>query len=616
MSEPSMSEPSMSRVDPIFARVTAPGSVFEIGERDGLRRFVNAPCDLNMLIEAARAHGDKTCIVEGERRYSFEDIFRLRDALVVLLEISAREHVAICMRNRSEWMIAFLAVIRAGGVAVLVNSRAAPVELAAAVHDTDAKLVLADEQGAALLAEGGYAERLINAENFLAQHEARPEALPPILPERLAASADDACAILFTSGTTGRVKGAVLTHENLITGVMSMQLSGLMVLYNMAKASGVAVETLRAQMPQQVVLQIFPLFHISGLGAGFLSPLFSGSRIVLLPRWDVAQAVRLIEEEKITQFTAVPTMLWDMVQATTSEALASETPASEAPASKSTTASKTTSKAPLLSSLRNIGTGGQALPINLLDAVHKLCPQAIMGTGYGMTECAGSVAMAVGEDFLRNRASAGRVLALVDMKIVGLNDEEMPTGEAGEILVRGAMVMKEYWKQPAATDKVLGADGWLRTGDIGCVDAQGYVFLIDRKKDMVISGGENIYCAEVERIMNEMPQIRECAALGLPDERLGEALVAVVVADTALETAPAPGTTPGTGTRDRARDRGPGVAPADEVLRAAIIATVGAKLARYKAPRKVFFASALPRNAVGKVDKAMLRASIPAGEKN
>lgn len=534
----------MTLIDPVFAAVTAVGTPFEIGERDGLRRFVAAPPDLNMLIDAAKRHGQKTFIVEGERRLSFDDVFVLRDALVAQLGIKPGDRVAICMRNRSEWMIGFLAVVRAGGIAALLNSRGSPAELMAMVDDVTPVLVLADEDRAALLRAGGYGGRILTADAFAE----RPVQLPPLVP----ADPDSPVAILFTSGTTGRVKGAVLSHTNLITGLLAVQLAGLMVLHDTARAHKIPVETILANLPQASVLQVYPLFHISGLGSAFLSPLFAGTKIVIMERWDPQEALRLIAAEKITQFTAVPTMLWDVLNR-----------AKHADAD--------------LSSLTNIGTGGQALPVNLLDAVRAACPRAVMGTGYGMTEASGSVAMAVGEDFIRNRASAGRVLNLVDMRIEGPDGQTLPIGEAGEIVVRGAMIMRGYWNRPEETAAVLSADGWLRTGDVGYVDDEGYVFIVDRKKDMVISGGENIYCAEVERVMGEMPGIAECAAFGIPDERLGELLVAIVVAE--------------------------------NVTQAQVIAEVGQRLARYKAPGKVAIVDTpLPRNAVGKVDKVKLRA--------
>jgi long-chain acyl-CoA synthetase len=532
----------LTQTDPIFAAVTAPGTPFEIAERDGLRQFVNAPGDLNQLIEAARIHGDKTFIVEGERRLSFAEVFAWRDRVVPQLGIVRGERVAICMRNRAEWIVAYLAVLRAGGVAALLNSRGSPAELGGMIAEVAPALVIADAERTALIRAGGYDGPMLDLTETLQSSLNNPA------PQELAAPTDP-CTILFTSGTSGQAKGAVLSHRALITGLLSIQLTGVMVLHNMARALGIAVETMLAHAPQGATLLVYPLFHISGLGASFLSQLFTGSKIVIMRRWDADEAMRLIEAEKITQFSAVPTMLWDLIN------------------------SADLAKADL-SSLRNIGSGGQALPLNLLEAIHQACPQAVLGTGYGMTETAGSVAQALGEDFLRRRSAAGRVLPLVEMKI------DAEPGEAGEILVRGAMVMNGYWNRPEETAQVLSADGWLRTGDVGLVDEEGYVSIVDRKRDMVISGGENIYCAEVERAMGGLDEVRECAAFGLPDERLGEKLVAVVV--------------------------GAGI-DSERVK-----THVGASLARYKAPVEVRVSpTGLPRNHMDKVDKIKLRALWP-----
>lgn len=533
----------MSKSDPIFDAVTGPRSPFAIGEQGGMRQFANAPPDINMLIEAARAHADKTFIVDGELRLTYAEVFARRDALAAKLDIARGDRVALCMKNGAAWMTGFLAILTRGGVATLINSRGAPAELVAMIDDVSATLVLADTDRAARLREGGYTGRIIEASEFPTSSSTPLEPVPP-------AQADDPAAILFTSGTTGRVKGAVLSHKNLIHGIMLMQLSGVMILHSMALKYGMEVDALRAQMPQGVVLQVYPLFHISGLGSAFLSPMFAGSKIVVLPKWDPDDALRLIAAERVSMFTGVPTMLWDVLNRAKIEGAD-------------------------LSSLTNIGTGGQALPVNLLDAMREACPQAFMGTGYGMTETSGSVAQAVGEDFIRNRAAAGRVLSLVDMQI------DAPPGEAGEILVRGPMVMQGYWNRPEETAAVLSDGGWFRTGDVGLVDDEGYVFIVDRKKDMVISGGENIYCAEVERVMGSLDGVHECAAFGIPDERLGELLVALVRAT------------------DVTADR--------------IKLEVGEKLARYKAPGHVVFVDdPLPRNAVGKVDKIKLRAMWPA----
>ncbi len=550
----------MTASDPAFDALTAPGAPFAIGERDGLRQFVSAPSDINLMIETARRHGDKTFIVEenadgSQRRLSFAQVFAWRDQLVPLLQIKRGERVAICMRNRAEWIVAFLAVIKAGGVAALLNSRGAPGELVAMIDEVTPALVLADSSRAALIREGGYAGRMLDLTHpFDAAEIALIAEAAPIAPVA-EAGADDPCTILFTSGTTGRVKGAVLSHRNLITGLMAVQLAGMQVLHNVAAAMKLSVEALIQGSGQQAVLLVYPLFHISGLGSAFLSPLLAGSKVVIMRRWNADAALRLISDEKITMFSGVPTMIWDVLnRAKLAEAD--------------------------LTSLRNVGSGGQALPVTLLAAMREACPQAMMGTGYGMTECAGSIAQAVGEEFVRKPEAAGRILPLVDVRIEGPDGAILPPGQAGEIVVRGAQVMLGYWNRPEDTAAVLSEDGWLKTGDVGLIDEEGYVFIVDRKKDMVISGGENIYCAEVERVLAQMPGIAECAAFGVPDERLGELLVAMI------------------------RMNDGSVADA-----AAVIDWVAERLARYKAPGKIAFVSEpMPRNHLDKLNKVSLRA--------
>lgn len=542
-----------SRVDPVFAAVTAPGSPFEIGESDGGRVFVNAPRDLNQLIEGARSFGERTFIVDfdganGERRLSFADVFAWRDRLIGQLGIERGDRVAICLRNRAEWIVAFLAVVRAGGIAAVVNSRGAPEELLAMIEDVAPRVVIADDERAQAIRSVGYNGRLLDPADLSRAGEVALEGCEPAAP-------GDPCAILFTSGTTGRVKGAVLSHRSLITGLLGTQLTGAMVMHNIARQYGIPVEAVMQQAPPPSTLLVYPLFHISGLVAGFLAPMLSGGKIVIMRRWSPGEAVRLIEHEQVTQLSTVPTMLWDIVHS----AHLNESD---------------------LGSLRNIGSGGQALPLNLLEAVHQLCPDAMIGVGYGMTETSGAIAQAVGEDFLRVRASAGRVLPLVDLRVEHSDGSPCLPNESGEIMVRSAMVMNGYWQRPEDTAAAFTTDGWLRTGDIGYLNEDGFIFIVDRAKDMVISGGENIYCAEVERVLSELPEVSECATFGVPDDRLGERLVAVVVAQGLEEQA--------------------------------IISWVAGRLAHYKAPARVAFLSgALPRNAVHKVDKIALRALWP-----
>ncbi len=540
-------------IDPIFAAVTAQGAPFEIEERDGVRIFRNAPTDLNQLVASAEHFADRELIVDfegvdGERRFTFAEIFRWRDRVAANLHIERGDRVAICMRNRAEWMVAFLAVIRAGGIAALLNSRGSADELCGMIDDVSPAVVIADAERADLLSHAGFTGRILDAAAMAYLADAP-------LPPYVVADPNDACAILFTSGTTGRAKGAILSHRSLITGLLCAQLTGAMVMHGMAQQYGVPVEAIAAQAPIPAGLLVYPLFHISGLGTGFLATLISGGKIVVMRRWDAQNAVALIESEGVSTLASVPTMLWDMVQC-----------------AKGHQAD--------LSSLRNIGCGGQALPTNLLEEVQTLCPQAMIGVGYGMTETSGSIAQAVGADFLRERGSAGRILPLVDLKIETQDGALAGIGESGEILVRSAMLMNGYWGQADESAAMMTDDGWLRTGDIGYQTEEGYLYIVDRAKDMVISGGENIYCAEVERVLHELPQITECATFGVADARLGERLVAVVQADGLDEQA--------------------------------VVQWVSERLAQYKAPSQVLFtAEPLPRNAVHKVDKRALRAKWP-----
>lgn len=523
-------------------------SAFELVERDGMRQFARAPADLRSLLDSARRHGPATLIVEGERRVTYAEVFARADALAGALGIEAGERVAIAMRNQAEWMIGFLAIVHAGGVAVLVNSRGAPGELAAAVADTDPALVLADEPRAALLRESGFDGRLILPADY-----PDPNGDPPAPPP--AAGPDDPSVIMFTSGTTGRVKGAVLTNRNMVHALMGVQRAGLIILKATADRLGMEPGALIAQAPPVGVLLVYPLFHVSGLTAAFLSTMLGGGKVAVMRRWDADEALQLIAAERLTNLAAVPTMLWDLINRARLDDAD-------------------------LSSLRNVGVGGQALQRTLLDATSAAVPHAVLGTGYGMTETTGSVAMVLGEDFLAHPVSAGRVMDIVDMKVIDAAGAALGPGKVGEICARGPVVMQGYWNRPEDTAAVLSPDGWLRTGDVGTIDAEGYLTIVDRKKDMVISGGENIYCAEVERVLGQIPRVTEYAAFGIPDERLGELLVAAVVGD--------------------------GIDEGE------VIEHVAVHLARYKAPGRVAIVPGpLPRNHMEKVDKAALRAAWP-----
>jgi acyl-CoA synthetase (AMP-forming)/AMP-acid ligase II len=254
-------------------------------------------------------------------------------------------------------------------------------------------------------------------------------------------------------------------------------------------------------MPQSCSLLIFPLFHTSGCSAVFLTALVTGGKLVLMDRWDASEALRLIDREKISTFGGVPTMFWDVLHAPDFSNYD-------------------------LSSLMALSCGGQALPLNLLAEIRTKFPKAFIGAGYGMTETCGAISQANGEAFLANPSASGQVLPMMDVQITDAKGQALPIGEVGEIWAKGATLMQGYYGRPEDT-KASMSGAWFKTGDIGRLDESGFIYIVDRKTDMVISGGENIYCAEVEQVLGRCEGVLALKAFGVEDERLGERLAVV-----------------------------------------------------------------------------------------
>ena len=356
---------------------------------------------------------------------------------------------------------------------------------------------------------------------------------------------------MFTSGTTGLPKGASLSHEGVLTALKTIEYSGALIAKGMAEAFGIDYGTLAEMRPPPVNLLIFPLFHVSGCHAVFLTSLLQGGKVVLMARWNAEEAVALMAREKVTAFPAVPTMHRDLLRL---ESLAEHD----------------------LSSLTSLSVGGQATPPALLADIHRAFPSAVMGTGYGMTESNGTVTLMIGSEFIDNPRSAGRPVSTVDVEVRDDQGRALPANATGELHIRGSTLMTAYAN---SEQDAFDADGWFATGDLGYLDEDGLVYIVDRKTDMVISGGENIYCAEVERVLDQHPNVRESAAFGLPDERLGEKLVATVVPH------------------------------ADgDLTEAELIDHCVSRLAKHKAPKQVRIQRRpLPRNASGKTIKAQVK---------
>jgi long-chain acyl-CoA synthetase len=532
--------------DNLVQMLTSAGAPFELIDvavgGHAMRGFRRAETNLGVLLDNLALFRDREFIVDGDRRLTYGEVEAAAGRIARLLSdrgIGPGERVAIAMRNGPEWMVAFLAIIAIGAIPALVNSRGSASEMLATIDLVGARLTLVDERRDAMLGDA--------TPCLVPQIDA--SAGGPALP-RPSAGPDEAAMILFTSGTTGRSKGATLSHRAALTGLLLAQMAGAIIALR-----HFGPDALSAPRPQQTTLLAFPLFHVSGCHATFLSALASGGRLVVAARWEPEAIVRLTESERINSISGSPAMIWDLVHTKARLGAA-------------------------LDSLVSVSTGGQAQPINLLNAVVEAFPRAIVGTGFGSTETAGAVAMHTGADYLAHPRAAGRVLPLAEVRIVDANGIDQPVGSAGQILVRGPMVMSGFWNDPAATGRAI-VDGWFHTGDVGALDELGNLTILDRLTDMVLCGGENIYCAEVEAALQHHPDIVEAAAYGLPHERLGERLVAIV----------------------RARD---GAAVDPEQVRQSL----SGRIADYKIPTEIFTtAEGLPRNALGKVDKRALRAA-------
>lgn len=546
--------------DPRTPALTGPGEPFEVREEvvrgRRMKVLARATGTISGVFATMPAHGDTDFIVDGERRITYAQFHALAGAVAAGLAaehgVKAGDRVAIAMHNSPEWMLAFTALSALGAIPALVNSRGSGAEMRYCVEDVGSALVVTDEPRREKLEEAGYAGPMLVFDRATMEDMATRHA-GAALPVSQADTDDPAC-VMFTSGTTGRPKGAVITHRAMLTGIMMAQHAGARFAARMAAMLGITAEQLMAARPQGAVLLIFPLFHVSGCQSIFLGMMARGGKVVFHKRWDPAEALRLIEEETITEFTGPPMTLWDVLNEP----------------------SRATRD---LSALGSIASGGQAMPMNLLAALQEAFPGRVFGGGYGMTETAGSISLAMGDLYTARPECSGVAHDVAEMRVMDEEGNFLPPGEAGEICVRGPVVMTEYWNKPEETAAVLNADGWLRTGDIGLIDETGYVQIVDRKTNMVISKGENIYCAEIERVISDHPDVADVAAFGMPDERMGERL--------AVSVMPEPGRTV---TADDVREH------------------VRHHLAEYKVPADVYFRdTAMPRNATGKVDRQVLR---------
>ena len=502
---------------------------------------------LSEILNCLDIHAQHDLVVVDDTRLTFAETKRRSGRLAGYLSsnhnIKAGDRVGLALPNSTEWIVSFIAITSLGAVPALINARASTEEIGHCLISTGCTLCLharndtpEDIPGLAMtdiakIASADHAEDL---------------------PYTLRAG-DDEALLMFTSGTTGLPKAASLSHESVLTSLKTIQYSSALIAEQMSAAYGIDYETLLQMRPPTVNLLIFPLFHVSGCHAVFLTSLVQGSKIVLLNKWDTHTALSLIEQEKVTAFPAVPTMYRDILNLTDRETYD-------------------------LSSLTSLSVGGQATPPALLADIHAAFPNAILGTGYGMTESNGTVTLMVGESFINNSSSVGHLVSTLDAQIRDEGGAVLAINMSGEIFIRGAALMTRYAN---ADEDPFDDDGWFSTGDIGYFDETGLLYIVDRKIDMVISGGENIYCAEVERAIDLHPAIRESAAFGLPDERLGEKVIAIAIPE-----------------------------PGQQITVEMLADHCLEHLARHKAPKEIYLQQApLVRNASGKLVKRAIKAT-------
>jgi acyl-CoA synthetase (AMP-forming)/AMP-acid ligase II len=563
--------------------LTAPGAQFATTTIEvrgvPIKVFETALPSMRSVWEMARGYGDRDYVVYEDERYTFAEadaiIRALAARLVDVHGVQPGDRVALAMRNYPEWVFGYWAVISIGAAVVGMNAWWTTEEMQYGLSDSKPKVLIADGERVervlpvldALRAESPMVLMTVRYDGELPDGAERwedvidPAAAPAALPDVAIDPDDDAC-IFYTSGTTGFPKGAQLTHRgsvhNLLNIVFMTTVAGL------ASAKAGVVPTPAptddgGQPKQPVFMAPTPLFHVTANNCLLHPATIAGGRIVFTYKWDAARALELIEREGVTNFSGVPTMSRELLMHPDWEKRDTST-------------------------LAGMGGGGAPLQPDLVDKIDKSLAGGAPSTGYGLTETHGIVTANSGSLYTAKPLSCGRVVPTLEAKLVDENDNEVPPGQPGELCVRGAIVIKGYLNRPEATADAI-RDGWFHTGDVATIDEDGFVFIVDRIKDMVLRGGENVYCSEVEAAIYELDGVAEAAVFGVPDDRLGEIVGAAIVMS-------------------------PGATMTEEEL----LSRLGEHLAKFKIPERVWFLDeSLPRNANGKFVKRDLKESLLDG---
>ncbi|AJA07846.1 AMP-dependent synthetase and ligase [Sphingopyxis fribergensis] len=548
------------RLEAAYNLITGPGGPIQVGsvERFGhqLPFITNAPTNLaDYVAFFAMQHGDATFLVEGDERLSFKQVYMAaRQVAAGLVEghgVQRGDRVGLAMRNANAWCVSYIGILMAGGCATLLNGWWQGGELAAGILDSEAKLVIADAQRAARLEEVEHGAKVIT----LDLTQPIDQAIAPITGAGGSAATvlpvltgQDLATILFTSGSTGQSKGAYSRHEAVVQAIFN---------YVTQTASIVHLLTEDGQMSdiQPATLICTPLFHVTAEIPVFLQSLALGRKLVLMPKWNADEAMRLIQDEKCNYFVGVPLMSYEILTS---------------PNRKNYD----------LSTCKSYAGGGAPRPPEHVRRLATEMGEAKPLLGYGLTETNAVGCGIINENYVAKPMSTGPASKpLVDLAILDDNGEPVPQGGVGEVCIRSVANFEGYWNNEAATKAAFFDNGYFRSGDLGYLDEDGYLFIVDRKKDIIIRGGENISCQEVEAAIYEHAEVNECAVFGLPDERLGECVGAVVW-----------------------------VKPGSSVTAEDLCSFLSARLAPYKVPCQIWMSNdALPKLGSEKIDKVSLR---------
>ncbi len=554
-------------------QLCAPGMPFEmeLAEIRGVptRVWKNAMPSLAALARHGRTHGDATFLIYEDERVSFDGWFRAAAVLAAHLQaqgVNKGDRVALAMRNLPEWPVAFFAITALGAICVPLNAWWTGPELSYGLSNSGAKVLICDperlDRAAPHFAELPALEQVLVARAAGAVPGATrmedifgPSAGWADLPDAdlpaVEISPDDPATILYTSGTTGNPKGALGTHRNLTTNILS---SGYAAARSVLRRGEALPEPTRKTM-----LTVIPLFHATACSATMMGAIAGGHTLIFMYKWDPVQAFGIIEREKVNATGGVPTIAWQLL---------------EHPDRANYD----------LSSLETIGYGGAPSAPELVRRIYEEFG-ALPGNGWGMTETTATVTTHSGEDYLNRPTSCGPAVAAADLEIRGEDGATvLPAGAIGELWARGPMIVAGYWQNPEASAATF-VDGWVRTGDLAYLDDEGFCFIADRAKDIVIRGGENIYSSEVENALYDHPAVMDAAVVGIPHRTLGEEPAAVVHLSAGMTA-----------------------------TEAELQSHVRERLAAFKVPVRILFhGETLPRNANGKILKKDLKALFEAG---